>query len=119
MRIAGLLAAVCILAIFFSIVRTIDAKVVQSNGGVRDYIHWSMVFLVTAAPVLPFMYWALRTVYTAGGQRLWVMPLTTFAISAVVTIAVFWWQKDELPSGGTLVGLVLAVVAVVCCFVWK
>lgn len=119
MRILGFLAALCVLAIFFTIARTIDSKVVQSDGGVREYLFWSMVWITAMAPIFPFVYWSLRTIYMMGGQRLWVMPLTTFAVSTAVTTVVFWWQKDELPSGSTLAGLGLAVSAVVCCLVWK
>ena len=112
------LACLAIMA-FFVIAKVIDTKVAMSQGGGRVYLLASLTWIGLVGPLLPAIFWAERTVYLASGERLWTIAVVMFASASFASAGVFWFLKGELPSGGTLAGLILSAAAVACCLFWR
>lgn len=110
--------AAAVMAVFFALSRIIESKVAQSDGGAWMYVRMSLLWAAVILPIMPMFFWALRTAYTAAGQRLWAMPIAMFAMSNLASAIVFWVIRSEIPSRGTLVGLGLSSAAMFCCL-WR
>lgn len=113
------LAVFATLTAFFAVTKSIEAKAVMREAGAWPCVRVTLLFAACCLPIMPFLYWALRTIYLASGERLWAVAIVMMAWAHVASAVVFWYAKGEVPTGGTLVGLVLASAAVAAPLVWK
>jgi len=119
-RILTCAAIFAVMTAFFAVTKIIETKaLIRTDDGVWPCIRLTLLFGALGLPIMPFLYWAIRAIYIMSGERLWAVPIVMMAWANVTSAIIFWIVKDELPTNGTLVGLLLAVAAIAISMLWR
>lgn len=109
-----------IMTAFFAVTKAIETKaLVRTEEGVWPCIRLALLFGALGLPLMPLLYWAIRAIYLMSGERLWAVPIVMMAWANITSGVIFWIVKEELPTGGTLVGLLLSAAAVAVSMLWR
>jgi hypothetical protein len=77
--------------------------------------------IVSVCMLVPnaFGYWVAAKVYHELLNKAWILYLIFVVVSVSCTATIFWIKFAELPTKGTLIGLVLYFLGASISFIWK
>lgn len=101
----------------------------QEIFGIKFSSYWSFLafFIFISSPIILGANYVFYTAYYYGheiwreffGEKLWVINLSNSAATFFALLVLTWLCFHELPSKGTLAGLMLSIAAVLISVFWK